>query len=216
MSIIQRSLLAAGAVAAASGLAVTSASATSQVEWTVVNPHADGSFSGSLKAGTYADVTDVSTSQVLECQGAEAKGSAPSGAYSDGAGLVDITTFSWGEPKNNKCHGPLGIAFTAELASTGMGFKAESYHGGIVSGQLADVDLAFTGETLFGDCTMKITGSLNNVTYNNATGELSIVSGTGLTMSHVNENCLGLLNNGDSVAYSATYVLKDPITVTSP
>lgn len=34
-------------------------------------------------------------------------------------------------------------------------------------------------------------------------------------MSHVNENCIGLLNNGDSVGYSATYVLNDPITVTS-
>lgn len=69
MSVIQRSLLTAGMVAVAFGLSVTSASATSEVQWTVGNPNADGSFSGSLKAGTYAVIHDVSTGQQLECGG---------------------------------------------------------------------------------------------------------------------------------------------------
>ncbi|WP_406012436.1 hypothetical protein OG520_05900 [Streptomyces sp. NBC_00984] len=220
MSVIQRSLLTAGMVAVAFGLSVTSASATSEVQWTVGNPNADGSFSGSLKAGTYAVIHDVSTGQQLECggPGTRVRGSAPSGTYPDGAGLADVTTFSWGDPVGDLCHAPLGTTFTAELVSTTMGLDGESYAAGVVTGRLTDVNLAFSADTWLGHCTMTIAGSLSHATYSNATGELTVANGSGLTMSDVSNNgaCMGLLNNGDSVEYSAAYVLDDPITVTSP
>ncbi|MFE3147885.1 hypothetical protein ACFXJ6_14600 [Streptomyces sp. NPDC059218] len=220
MSVIQRSLLTAGAVAVALGLLGTSASATSQAQWTVANPHADGSFSGSLKAGTYAMVHDITTGQQLQCAGpgTRLEGRAPSGVHPSGAGLAAVTDFSWGDPLSDLCHGPLGTTFTAELLSTTMGFDGESYADGVVTGRLTGVRLAFSADTWLGHCTMTIAGSLSRATYRNSTGELTVADGGGLTMSDVSNNgaCMGLLGEGDSVEYSATYVLDDPITVTSP
>ncbi|MFF8713405.1 hypothetical protein ACF07T_18535 [Streptomyces sp. NPDC015184] len=220
MSIIRRSLPTVAGVVAVLGLFVTSASATSVDSWTVSNPRPDGAFSGVLKDGTRAMVEDVSTGQQLVCYGPETrvKGSMPSGVYPDGTDLGAVTDFAWGDPVSGSCHGPLGTTFSAELISTGMKFNAESYTEGIVAGRLTGVVLAFAADTWTGHCTMRISGSLDHVTYRNSTSELSITGGAGLTMSEVSTDgsCMGLLNEGDRVEYSATFVLDEPLTVSSP
>ncbi|MFE7615891.1 hypothetical protein [Streptomyces sp. NPDC057496] len=219
MSVVRRFLVAAVSSAAALALSATSASAVSAGPWTVGNPNADGSFSGSLKAGTAARILDVRTAQEMDCYGPETRveGSMPSGTHSDGEELAGITAFSWGTP-DAPCHGPLGMTITAGQLGAGMEFSAESHAGGVTTGRLTGVAVAFAAETLFGRCTMTISGSLDHVTYDNSTGELSITDGAGLVMSDVSEDgsCMGLLDNGHQVEYSATYVLDEPLTVTSP
>ncbi|MEV8456073.1 hypothetical protein AB0467_15720 [Streptomyces sp. NPDC052095] len=219
MSIVQRLGRAAVGMVAAWGMSVTQASASAG-SWTVSNPRSDGLFSGVLKDGVQAEVEDVATGQRLVCQGPQSRvgGSMPSGSYPDGAGLGAVTEFVWGEPGTGSCYGPLGTTFSAESVSTGMEFSAEGYIGGTATGRLTGVDLAFGAETWLGHCTMRISGSLDRVTYSNSTGELSIAGGTGLTMRDVSTDgsCMGLLNEGDQVRYSATFVLDEPLTVTSP
>ncbi|WP_327371378.1 hypothetical protein [Streptomyces sp. NBC_01217] len=213
-SIIKRSLFATAVAAAAFGLTATSASATAQASWTVVNPNANGSFAASLKAGTTADLLDISTGQSVACYSATASGSATNGVHPDGTNLAQINTATFGDAVSDPCDGPLGSAFSA-VANAPISLNASSYSGGVTSGTLTNVNVTITGDTLFGVCTATISGSAGNASYNNATGELTINNGTGLTISDV-DNCAGLMNDGDTASFSATYVLDDPITVTSP
>lgn len=219
MSIVQRLGRATAGAVAAFAMSVTQASAAAG-SWTVSNPRSDGSFSGVLKDGFQAEVEDVATGQRLVCRGprSRVRGSMPSGPYPDGAGLGTVTEFVWGEPGTGSCYGPLGTTFSAGSVSTDMEFSADGYAGGTVTGRLTGVDLAFAADTWLGHCTMRISGSLDRVTYRNSTGELSITGGTGLTMRGVSTDgsCMGLLNEGDQVRYSAAFVLDEPLTVTSP
>ncbi|MFD4944757.1 hypothetical protein ACFVYE_08280 [Streptomyces sp. NPDC058239] len=214
-SIIKRSLFATAVAAAAFGLTATSASATAQAQWTVVNPNADGSFAASLKAGTTADLLDLDSNQGVTCYSAVANGSAPSGTYPTGDNLAQINVATFGDAVNDPCDGPLGSTFSAEMTGAAIHLNATGYSGGITTGNLSGVEVTLTGDTLFGVCTATITGSASNAQYNNATGELSITNGAGLTISNVN-NCSGLMNNGDAAQFSAVYKLAKPLTVTSP
>ncbi|WP_406457197.1 hypothetical protein OG782_32670 [Streptomyces sp. NBC_00876] len=212
-TIISRSLFATAVAAAALGLAVTSASATAQANFTIVNPNADGSFTASLKAGTTADLLDTATNQSVTCYSATASGLATNGTHT-GPPLATITSATFGDPVSDPCDGPLGSSFSAVSTST-INLNAASYSGGITSGSLSNVNVTITGDTLFGVCTAKISGTASNAAYNNATGELSITNGAGLTISNVS-NCASLMNNGDAATFSAVYKLAKPITVTSP
>ncbi|MFE7108776.1 hypothetical protein ACFU98_21370 [Streptomyces sp. NPDC057575] len=213
-SIIKRSLFATAVATAAFGLAATSASATAQATWTITNPNANGSFSAHLKAGTTADLLDITTDQSVICYTATASGLAPNGTQPDGTDIAQITSAAWGDAVTSPCDGPLGSSFSAVLTGT-IHLNATSYSGGVTQGNLSGVDVTITGDTLFGECTAKISGSASNASYTNSTGELKINNGTGLTISAVN-NCADLMNNGDTASFSATYVLDKAITVTSP
>ncbi|MFF8914387.1 hypothetical protein ACF08M_13960 [Streptomyces sp. NPDC015032] len=213
-SIIKRSLFATAVATAAFGLAATSASATAQSQWTVSNPNANGSFSAVLKAGATADLLDLTTNQSVTCYSATASGTATNGVHPDGNNLALIASAKWGDAVSDPCDGPLGSAFSA-VANGPISLNASSYSGGVTSGSLANVSVTITGDTLFGVCKATISGSASNAKYNNATGELSITNGTGLSISNVS-NCASLMNNGDSAQFSATYKLAQPLTVTSP
>ncbi|WP_406012437.1 hypothetical protein OG520_05905 [Streptomyces sp. NBC_00984] len=211
---LRRALFATTVAAAAFGFAATSASATALAQWTVSNPNTNGAFSAHLKAGTTAELLDNTTGQGVSCSTAAASGTANSGVHSGGSGLASISSATWGTAAST-CAGPLGSTFTASLTSGTIKLNGASYAGGVTSGNLTDVNVTITGDTLFGVCTATITGSAANAKYTNSTGQLSIVNGTGLTIATAN-NCSGLMNAGDAAQFSATYVLDKPITVTSP
>lgn len=213
-STLKRALFATTVAAAAFGFAATSASATALAQWTVTNPNADGSFAAQLKAGTTAELLDNTTGQGVSCGTASASGTATGGVHANGSALAAITSAAWGSAAS-ACTGPLGSTFTASLTSGSIKLNGVSYAGGVTSGNLTDVNVTMTGDTLFGVCTATITGSAANASYKNSTGELSIVNGTGLTIATAN-NCSGLMNAGDAAQFSATYVLAKAITVTSP
>ncbi|MEU2671330.1 hypothetical protein ABZ622_21150 [Streptomyces sp. NPDC007164] len=212
---LRRALFATTVAAAAFGFAATSASATALAQWTVVNPNANGTFTAQLKAGTVATLVDTNTSQQVDCSVGTASGTAPSGTYSTGVGIAKITAAAWGSTAS-PCPGPLGSNFTASLASGAViSIDASSYSGGITSGSLSGVKVNLTGDTILGTCKAVISGSVSNVTYNNATGELDINTGTGLKVNSA-DNCSGLLNAGDSATFDATYKVAAPLTITSP
>ncbi|MFB7557534.1 hypothetical protein [Streptomyces brevispora] len=213
-TITKRSLFATAVAAAALGLTVTSASATAQATFTIVNPNANGSFTASLKSGTTADLLDTVTNQSVTCYSATATGTATNGVHANGTNLVQIATATFGNAVSDPCDGPLGSSFSA-VSTSAINLNATSYAGGITSGSLSNVHVTLTGDTLFGVCTAKISGTASNAKYNNATGELSITNGAGLTVSGVS-NCASLMNNGDAAKFSAVYKVAKPLTVTSP
>lgn len=213
-TITKRSLFATAVAAAALGLTVTSASATAQATYTVVNPNANGSFTASLKAGTTADLLDTVTGQSVTCYSATASGTATNGVHASGTNLATISSATFGNAVSDPCDGPLGSSFSAVSTST-ISLNATSYSAGVTSGSLSNVNVTITGDTLFGVCTAKISGTASNAKYTNSTGELSITNGAGLTISNVS-NCASLMNNGDAAKFTATYKLAKPITVTSP
>ncbi|MFD8822250.1 hypothetical protein ACFV1C_07815 [Streptomyces sp. NPDC059605] len=210
---LSRALFATTVAAAALGLAATSASATALAGWTVSNPTAGGGFTAALKAGTSATLVDTTTGQQVDCSVSPASGTAPSGTYASGAGLAKITGVTWGSAAS-PCPGPLGSSFTASLAPGAViSINASSYSGGISSGTLSGVKVNLVGDTILGTCNAVISGTVSNVTYNNATGELAINTGTGLKVDSAT-NCAGLLNAGDSATFKATYKVANPISIT--
>ncbi|MFF8713404.1 hypothetical protein ACF07T_18530 [Streptomyces sp. NPDC015184] len=210
---LSRALFATTVAAAALGLAATSASATALAGWTVTNPNANGSFTAALKTGTVATLVDTTTGQQVDCSVSPASGTAPSGTYSSGVGLAKITSVTWGSAAS-PCPGPLGSSFTAALAPGAViSIDASSYSGGVSSGSLTGVKVNLTGDTILGVCTAVISGSVSNVTYNNATGELDINNGSGLKVESAN-NCAGLLNKDDLATFDATYKVTNPISIT--
>jgi hypothetical protein len=52
-------------------------------------------------------------------------------------------------------------------------------------------------------------------TYTDATGKLKVLA-TGGNLHLYNVNCFGVINNGDSVNFTATYTLIPKQTITSP
>ncbi|MGW2178234.1 hypothetical protein ACWCXX_09135 [Streptomyces sp. NPDC001732] len=210
---LSRALFATTVAAAAFGFAATSASATALAGWTVTNPTAGGGFTATLKAGTSATLVDTTTGQQVDCSVSPASGTAPSGTYPSGTGLAKITSVSWGSTAS-PCPGPLGSSFKASLATGAViSINASSYSGGISSGTLSGVKVNLVGDTILGTCNAVISGTVSNVTYNNATGELAINTGTGLKVDSAT-NCAGLLNAGDSATFKATYKVANPITIT--
>lgn len=211
-SFVKRSLVATTVATAAFGLAVTSASATTLAGWTVVNPNTNGTFTSALVVNSVAELVDTTTGSQVDCYSGTASGTAPSGTGLSNP-VAKITAAQWGVG-GDVCDGPLGSSFNATLTSgTFIGLNAASHSGGVTSGSLSGVNVKLTGSTIVGTCTASITGTVNNVTYTNSTGVLSINNGTGLTIGNVS-NCSTLMANGDSAKFSAKYKLAKAITVT--
>ncbi|MFF2010554.1 hypothetical protein ACFVWY_15970 [Streptomyces sp. NPDC058195] len=208
-----RALFATTVAAAALGFAATSASATALAGWTVNNSIAGGGFTASLKSGTVATLVDTNTSQQVDCSVSSASGTAVNGTYGTGAGIAKITSVIWGSAAT-PCPGPLGSSFQASLAAgSTISINASTYSGGITSGSLSGVKVNLVGDTILGTCNAVISGTVSNVTYNNATNELDINNGAGLKVDSAT-NCAGLLNAGDSATFDATYKVAAPLSIT--
>lgn len=137
----------------------------------------------------------------------------PGGAVTGTAGtaIATITNVSF-----NSCRGPLGIRFNVTNNSVSYQLNAVSHAGGVTTGTLDNISATLSGPlcsaTVAG--TSAATPGTISGTYTNSTHTLSVTGGD-LHLWNVS-GCLGLLNNGDAVSYTANYVLSPGLTITSP
>ncbi|MGW9116023.1 hypothetical protein ACWGRV_05135 [Streptomyces sp. NPDC055663] len=179
----------AAVVAAAAGPAVPAASAAPAPVPASAAPApvpATGAWTATLAPGSTAEFLDVVSSRSISCDRSAASGT----DY-----VIEHVTWD--------CAGESGS--TGDVQQGGpMYFDPASSSGGVISGSVSGVDARFTMDTLFGSCTGSISGSASNAAFNTATGGFTVSGGSGLAISNVN-NCAGLFNDGDPVAFTATY-----------
>ncbi|MGI8332616.1 hypothetical protein ACRYCC_21910 [Actinomadura scrupuli] len=203
-------------VAAATAGSLAVASPAFADTWSVSG---GGTISGSLKPGVNAVLRDTTTGQNITCGVASAGGTIADGTGLSGTGIAGITSATFGT-SSNKCSGPFFSSFTSALKpGTTWSLNAVSYSGGVTSGTITGIDALVTGSSLFGSCNAEVTGEVDSVTYDNATGELKIaVDATpSLTIGNVSgSGCAGLIRNGDKATLAATFVVTPTVQITSP
>lgn len=178
-----------------------------------------GTIAASLASGTNAVLRDVSTGQNINCSVATSGGEVPDGTGLPGTGIGSITSATFGT-SSSKCSGPFFSTFTSVLkpGSTWQ-LNAVSYANGVTTGTITGVDTLVTGSSIFGSCNSEVTGEVDSVTYDNATGQLKIAADSvpNLTISNVTgSGCAGLIRNNDKATLAATFVVSPAVQITSP
>jgi hypothetical protein len=140
--------------------------------------------------------------------------STAAGTAQGGTGLANpLAQLSEGGVQFNDCQGPFGLTF--EVAHIGTwDLNGVSYDGtDVTTGTLDNITANISGPA----CEATVTGSVN-ATYTNSTGELAVSPEQTLTISFVdpNNDCLGLITQGEASGFSGTYAISPQLTVTSP
>jgi hypothetical protein len=197
---------AAAALAAVVGIGTSQASATGAT-WTVTGGGAITAASGTVV------VADSATSFHFSCASSAATGSAP-----DGTGLTGTTVARLGSASWTGCTGVLGIAYTITPSGLPWDFDAVSYDAatGTTTGTLSGVRASLDGTW----CTTGLAGpdgapATLAASYADATHTLSVSGGD----LHADDSpdCLGLINNGDALTLTASYVVTpSALRITSP
>lgn len=213
-----KTLVVAGAAAAAMGIGIMPANAAAT--WTVTAGSAASGTTVAVKGTTKGakpqiHFTDTTTGTALSCTSGTAPGTVVTGSGQAGNGIGHIngpgTTWTG-------CTGPLGISLTP----TGVGtwnINAKHYNAtsGLTNGTITNVtaNVAGTG------CSFTVTGSVP-VSYKNSTTTLSVKdTQSNLVVSNVS-GCFSQVNNGDHASFKGAYLLKatttadNPIHITSP
>jgi hypothetical protein len=193
-------LLAAALLALAP--AVSNAPAAHAATWTA-SP--GGSFTATSSSFTMTN--ERNGGSIVRCQSATLNGTVPvAGSGLSGTGIV---RFTGGQFTN--CTGPFGVPCTVTVVGT-WSLDAVSYNGsGVTIGKLTNVVIVLT----CGSCTVQLAGSAD-VTYDNGTGVLRIVSNGGLVVSSASSGCLGTMVTGDRVWLDISFIIRPPIILTSP
>jgi hypothetical protein len=195
-----------GALAAGAALvttAVMAGPASAQPATWTVSP--GGDFTGT------AGETILTTESGVElfCSSSTAEGNAPGGT-----GVSNpLASLAEGGVQFNDCQGPFGLTF--EVAHVGTwNLNGASYDGSdVTTGTLDDITANISGP----GCEAVVTGSVN-ATYTNSTGVLTVLPDQTLTISTVdpNNDCLGLITQGEHAGFSGDYQISPVLTVTSP
>lgn len=193
--------LAAGAALVTT--AVLAGPATAQPATWSVSP--GGDFTGT------AGETILTTESGIElfCVSSTAAGTAQGGT-----GLSNpLAQLPEGGVQFNDCQGPFGLTFTVAHVGT-WDLNGVSYDGSdVTTGTLDNITANISGPA----CEATVTGSVN-ATYTNSTGDLSVSPEQTLTISFVdpNNDCLGLISQGEAAGFSGVYDISPALTVTSP
>lgn len=205
------SLLVGAAAAGAIALSASTASAA-VTNWDVTNGNASGNFTVALASGAAVTFTDVNTTAVFSCTASIIHGNAPAGT----GRTNPIATITDGSFTN--CTGPVfstGSATISAGALNGVNYDSPS---DTAFGNITGISASLTINSAIGTCTGTVGGSIgttnNQDTYANGTGTLTITADPApqqLTIGSTAGNCAGLINPGDPVTFTATYVGTDPI-----
>lgn len=198
--------VAATALLAAVGFTVSSASATAQATYTVTPGGPFTAHSGDTQLGV--------PNAVLVCTDSDAAGTLKSGSGLDGAGIGTINSLTFTD-----CS-VAGLLFDVDTSITlpwdlnitgadpGNPDRVLGSITGIVA-KIADQD---------GICTATFAGpggptDEGEVTgyFDNATSQLVVQDGN---LTAHDANCLGIINNGDHAAFTGTYDVSPPQTIT--
>lgn len=196
-----------GALAAGAALVTTAVLAgpasAAPATWTVTP---GGAFTGA------AGETILTTESGIElfCVSSTAAGTAASGT-----GLSNpLATIPDGPGVQfNDCQGPFGLTFTVDHVGTWY-LNGASYDGSnVTTGTLDNITANISGPA----CEATVTGSVN-ATFTNSTDVLSVAPDLTLTISFVdpNNDCLGLITQGETASFDGDYVITPGLTVTSP
>ncbi len=220
-----RKLFAGALVVGLSAAAVTglgSAPALADGTFTVSN---GGTLTAAIAPGTRMILRNVSLNQMAVCTEAEMAGTADNGTGLSGGGIATITSATFGDGTTT-CNGPFESMPTLVLRpGSTWAFNAVSYDSGTgtTSGTITGFDADFTESSVTGVCHAELAGSLEDVTYDNATGQLTMNDdGTPhLTFSNLNSPsaCLGFVmpvREGDQAAIAGTFVVSPHLQITSP
>ncbi|MEU0368750.1 hypothetical protein ABZ070_00525 [Streptomyces sp. NPDC006283] len=192
--IARNAVIASAAFAAALGMTVTSASATSLATWTVTP---GGSFTAVAENPTL-----TVPAATLDCASSHASGSLATGSGNPGEGIGTITTLTFED-----CS-VIGITFDVTTKSFPWSLDATAVSSvpNAIDGSITGVDASISGSGCVADFTGAVTGH-----YKNDTKEL-VINGGSLVAS--NADCLGLINDGDEALYEAVYAVSGGHTIT--
>ena len=210
-----RARLIAGFVAGAAVLAGSPggvpAHAGTAATWTV-SP--GGAATAKAIAGTLT-LTDTSTGAVGTCTSSKVTGTVKGGSGLSGRDIGAVTTAAFG-----RCAalGSVPLMVTARGLPWRISFTSYAPRTHVVVGTVTGVKVALTGI-----CGAVVNGSsgsaadgLVSAVYNDQIGELTfLTSGSNLHYWHV-KNCHQLINDGDPVALTASYMVRPIQDITSP
>ncbi|AYN34448.1 hypothetical protein DUI70_3949 [Streptomyces albus] len=196
--LVRKAAVVVAASSAAFGLAVTSTSAAPPATWTVtpggaVTAHADNP----------AVVTD---SGEFACDSADGTGSVKGGSGLDGAGIGSIDSLSF--------DGCSALGLTLEITTNGTPYAinitgVSADNPDHVTGEIAGVNAHVSGPACSADFTGTVHGYFDN------TKSALIADGTSQDLTASNASCLGIINNGDTVALKATVEMSPGQTITA-
>ena len=188
------------------GMAVAPAFATAAT-WTV---KPGGATTG--KAGT-TTVTDVTAGRSVTCSSSAAKGSFKTGKGLSGTGIGTITSLT--VSGCSVLGMSISVTITGKMPINALSFNATK----------KTVSMALTkihGSLSANGCSATIDGTgaaahngMVKATYADVGGRLRVLT-TGGNLHLFNVNCLGVINNGDSVTFTTTYTLTPKQVITSP
>jgi hypothetical protein len=155
--------------------------------------------------------TDTASHTALSCGSSKGTGVFKKGSQSSGTHIGRINSFAF-----SKCNGPSGLSLTINgtfpwyINITEINTAKGEATGTIssISGTVSTTGCSFTVAGTSGNV-----GGTADIIYTNSTAKLDVIaSGSTLHVWNVS-GCLGLVNNGDPVAYTADYTVKPPQTI---
>jgi hypothetical protein len=210
-----RARLIAGFLAGTAVLAVSTGSvpahANAAATWTV-SP--GGAATATATAGTIT-LTDTSTGAVGTCASSKVTGTVKGGSGLSGQDIGAATAASFGP-----CAALGSVPLTVTPAALPWRISFTSYDAktGVVRGTVSGIKVVLTGTS----CDAVVNGSSGpadgvvSALYNDRIGQLTFLSsGANLHYWHV-EHCHQLINNGDPVALTASYMVRPIQDITSP
>jgi hypothetical protein len=214
MSVLRRPasiVLTIAALAAAAALAAPAASAAPKKTWTITK---GGAVTATTKSFTFEDLTAKAS---LPCKSSIAKAKLKSGKGLSGTNVGTITSAS-----TSGC-AIAGFTVTIKAGHLPWHLNLVSYNSakGVTTGTLTGIHITFAVPVI--GCSAVVDGTktaANNgmvqVTYTNKTAQLAILKTGGKLHLFSVKNCMGVVNNGDSIALIASYAVTPKQKITSP
>lgn len=187
--------LAAGAAAV---LAIPAAFAAATTYTIKSGTHTSGStaYSASTSKITFRD---VNTKTNLGCKGGTAKGAITLGKSVAASSVGTITATTW-----KTCSGPGGLTLVPKQSGTWKLNGNGKTSSGVTKVYVSNVKATVQASPTPSLCKFTVTGSADGK-FTNGTQALSLAPGTHkLKVSGV-QGCLGQINNGDTVQFTASY-----------
>lgn len=215
---IARTLLVAGTVVGALGLAVPAAMAAGT--WTVTG---GANFTSAQSAGTTFTLSDSTSGLSFTCTVGAGAGTVTDQNMAANTAIGHITSSSFGN-SSHKCNGPLGSTGTdAQKSGTTSTLNAVSFSGSTTTGTITGVDHILTISSFLGTCTAEVKGTAG-AKYTNTSKLLQFVTtGDSLAVTSTSGSCSGIIKVNDVVTFASgtggetvTGSPINPISVSQP
>ncbi len=215
---LARTVLVAGTIATAMGLAVPAAMAAST--WTVTG---GTNFTSTASSGTTFTLTDTTASLSFTCTVGTGAGTVTDESSGTNTAIGSITSSTFGS-SSHKCSGPLGSTGTdSQKSGTTSTLNVSSYASGVTTGTITNVDHIMTISSILGTCTAEVKGTAG-VTYTNSSDLLQFTtSGDSLKVTSTSGSCAGIIKVNDVVTFTSgsggetvTGSPTNPIQVSQP